>query len=216
VVLDPPVASLRVVNRARTGPSGSPSTLVVDRVAAGGVEEVRVTGSLPAGSPSQPFYRSVADPGRYAGALAKLQLEANGVRVGSELSRGGVPLGATELLAFEGRPLGEIVALLVKHSNNEIAETLVKALAAQRGAGSWELGTALVRERLVGLGLDASGLQLVDGSVLDTESRQRAAARGRCASPGARSVWAPSCWPRPHRGARRHAPQARGRDGYCA
>jgi len=171
VALDPPVASLRVVNRGRTGPPGSPSKLVVDRVAAGDVEEVRVAGSLPVGAPPQPFYRSVADPGRYAGALAKLQLEANGVRVGPALSRGGVPLGAVELLAFEGRPLGEIVGLLVKHSNNEIAESLVKALAAQRGAGSWELGTALVRERLVGLGLDASGLELVDGSGLSTQNR---------------------------------------------
>jgi D-alanyl-D-alanine carboxypeptidase/D-alanyl-D-alanine-endopeptidase (penicillin-binding protein 4) len=171
VALDPPVASLRVVNRARTGPPGSPSTLAVDRVAAGDVEEVRVTGSLPAGAPPQPFYRSVADPARYAGALARLQLEANGVRVGPQLSRGGVPLGAAELLAFQGRPLGEIVALLVKHSNNEIAEALVKGLAAQRGAGTWELGTALVRERLVGLGLDASSLVLVDGSGLSTRNR---------------------------------------------
>jgi D-alanyl-D-alanine carboxypeptidase/D-alanyl-D-alanine-endopeptidase (penicillin-binding protein 4) len=171
VTLDPPVASLRVVTRARTGPPGSPSTLVVDRVAAGELEEVRVAGSLAAGAEPESFYRSVADPGRYAGALARLQLEANGVRVGAGLARGGVPLDATELLAFEGRPLGEIVGLLVKHSNNEIAEALVKALAAQRGAGSWELGTALVRERLVGLGLDASGLELVDGSGLSTGNR---------------------------------------------
>ena len=171
VTLDPPVATLRVVNRARTGPPGSAAKLEVDRVAAGDVEEVRVAGSLPVGAPPESFYRCVADPGRYAGALARLQLEANGVRVGPELGRGGVPLGAVELLAFEGRALGEIVSLLVKHSNNEIAETLVKALAAQRAAGTWPLGTALVRERLVGLGLDVQALELVDGSGLSTQNR---------------------------------------------
>jgi D-alanyl-D-alanine carboxypeptidase/D-alanyl-D-alanine-endopeptidase (penicillin-binding protein 4) len=171
VAVDPPVASLRVVNRALTGPPGTASKLVVDRVAAGEVEEVRVSGRLPLGAEPDPFFRSVADPGIYAGALARLQLEANGVRVGPALSRGGVPLGVVELLAFEGRPLGEIISLLVKYSNNEIAETLVKALASQRGAGTWDLGTSLVRERLAGLGLDASRLELVDGSGLSTRNR---------------------------------------------
>ncbi len=172
VAIDPPVASLRIVNRARTGPQGSAPKLEVERIAVGEVEEVRVSGSAPLGAEPKVYYRSVADAARYAGALARLQLEANGIRVGAELSRGGIPPGAIQLLAFEGRALGEIVGLLVKHSNNQIAETLVKALGAQRrGLGSWALGTAVVRERLVGLGLDDRGLELVDGSGLSTQNR---------------------------------------------
>ncbi|MEN8182244.1 MAG: D-alanyl-D-alanine carboxypeptidase/D-alanyl-D-alanine-endopeptidase, partial [Myxococcota bacterium] len=173
VQLDPPVSSLRVVNGARTGARGSRASLRVDRVAAGEVEEVRITGSLAVGGKRRPFYRSVADPGRYAAAVARMQLEANGIEVGPALARGAVPSGASELLVFDGRPLAEVVRLFVKYSNNGIAESLVKALGAAREgtAGSWANGRAAVGKRLVGLGLDPTAFTLVDGSGLSKRNR---------------------------------------------
>lgn len=172
-MLDPPVDSLRVVNRARTGAAGGRGSLRVDRVATGDVEEVRVSGSLPAGQKSRRFYRSVADPARYAAAVARLQLGANGIAVGPALVAGPVPASATELLAFEGRRLAEVVRLLIKYSNNGIAESLVKALGAARDGtqGSWGNGTLAIRERLTGLGLDPESFSMVDGSGLSTHNR---------------------------------------------
>ena len=118
VTLDPPVDSLRLVNRAVTGSAGGRSSLRVDRAVVGDLEEVRVSGSLPAGQKSRRFYRSVADPARYAAAVARLQLGANGIAVGPAQVAGPVPETASELLVFEGRRLAEVVRLLIKYSNN--------------------------------------------------------------------------------------------------
>jgi D-alanyl-D-alanine carboxypeptidase/D-alanyl-D-alanine-endopeptidase (penicillin-binding protein 4) len=76
-------------------------------------------------------------------------------------------------MAFEGRPLAEIVRLFVKFSNNAIAETLVKqiGLAAGSSRGSWQAGVPAMRARLVGLGLLSEDTVLVDGSGLSYENR---------------------------------------------
>jgi D-alanyl-D-alanine carboxypeptidase/D-alanyl-D-alanine-endopeptidase (penicillin-binding protein 4) len=80
---------------------------------------------------------------------------------------------ALPLLAFEGRPLAEIVRLFLKHSNNEIGEGLVKALAArtQPGAASWSEGIDALRAELARAGVDPRPLTLVDGSGLSYENR---------------------------------------------
>jgi D-alanyl-D-alanine carboxypeptidase/D-alanyl-D-alanine-endopeptidase (penicillin-binding protein 4) len=173
VEVDPPIAYFPLVNRARTGPKGSAPALEIGRAHGEGVEQVVVSGTLPAGSEARTSYRSVLDPLGYAGALVRMQLEANGIRVEGEIRRGVVPPEATRLLAFEGRPLAEIVRLFVKHSNNAIAEGLLKALAARAGAhpASWEEGLAVVRRELAALGVPVDRATLVDGSGLSYENR---------------------------------------------
>jgi D-alanyl-D-alanine carboxypeptidase/D-alanyl-D-alanine-endopeptidase (penicillin-binding protein 4) len=178
VAVDPPVATLRVENRARTGSPEVRPSLVVDRKAAVDSELVVVAGVVRAGDAPRTLYRSVLDPTRYAGAVLRMQLEANGIIVegptrvaGSDLAD--QPETPVELLRFEGRQLSEIVRLFVKYSNNAVAESLVKALGARRdgGVGTWRGGTAELTRRLVGLGLDPKGFQLVDGSGLSYQNR---------------------------------------------
>ena len=173
VFVDPPVPYFLVTNRATTGPAGKGRSLVVERLAADARENVVVSGVVPAASPPKTYYRSVLDPARYAGAVIRMQLEANGIEVGGEVRRGPVPEGAAPLLAFEGKPLAEIVRLFLKFSNNAIAEGLVKAMGAREAAaqGSWEGGMRAVRASLAGTGLDTEGLTLVDGSGLSYENR---------------------------------------------
>jgi D-alanyl-D-alanine carboxypeptidase/D-alanyl-D-alanine-endopeptidase (penicillin-binding protein 4) len=120
--------------------------------------------------------RSVGDPTRYAGAVLRMQLEANGIGVKGGTRVEAVPLGAHELLAHEGKPLAEIVRLLMKYSNNNMTEMLVKALGARAaGIGSWDAGLAAVRSSLAGLGVDLEGCTLVDGSGLAATNRVTAA-----------------------------------------
>lgn len=174
VAVDPPVPYLRVESAARTVPPGTRRAgLVVEREAAGDRERVRVRGGIAAGSEAQSFWRSVARPARYAGAVARLQLEANGIAVEGPVRRGRAPGSATRLLAFEGAPLAEIVRLFVKNSNNFVAESLVKSIGARvAGApGSWERGVPALRHVLQRLGLGGPGLRLVDGSGLAYENR---------------------------------------------
>jgi D-alanyl-D-alanine carboxypeptidase/D-alanyl-D-alanine-endopeptidase (penicillin-binding protein 4) len=173
VMVDPPVDYFRVTNRATTGARRAALSLGVERRAGDGVENVLVSGVAPAGNAAQTVYRSVLDPTRYLGAVLRMQLEANGVRVGDGLATGSVPPESVPLLSFRGRTLGEIVRLFLKYSNNEIGEGLVKALAARNSpaGASWKEGIEAVRAELERAGLDTRRIKQVDGSGLSYENR---------------------------------------------
>lgn len=173
VAIDPPVSFFRLSNRARTGPPGSRRTLVIDREPAEAFEHVIVSGRVPAAREPKIYHRSVLDAARYAGAVFRMQLEANGIAVTGATRVGPVPAGATRLLAFEGKALAEVVRLFVKFSNNAIAEGLVKAMGARRadGPATWQDGLAAMRAELVTLGLSVAPLTIADGSGLSYENR---------------------------------------------
>ncbi len=173
VDIDPPLPYLAVVNRGRTAAAGTAESLTVERRTGTGVEEVVIGGTLAAGEPQTVVYRSVADPVRYAGAVLRMQLAANGISVGGGTRVAPVAVGAVELLRFAGQPLGEIVQLFLKHSNNHIAETLLKGLGARESGppGSWENGLRARRANLAALGVDTSGCTLIDGSGLASTNR---------------------------------------------
>ena len=173
VSVDPPLSYFQLRSQARTVAAGRRAALTVDRVALGSREQVRVSGSLPVGGKARDVYRSVAHPTRYAVAVLRQQLAANGIELEGPTRRGPLPEAARPLLVFEGYALGRIVQLFLKNSNNMIAEALVKALG--RGAtgepGSWPRGLAAVRETLAGLGIDLTGVRLADGSGLSRDNR---------------------------------------------
>jgi len=173
VALDPPVPFLRLANRAQTGPATASSSLSVERSAAGAFEQVIVSGQMRAGSEPKVHHRSVLDPVAYAGAVLRMQLEANGIAVQGDVRQGPVPAAAVSLLSFEGKPLAEIVRLFLKYSNNVIAESLVKALGARAGPGpgSWKAGIAAMRRELEGLGLALDPISFFDGSGLSYANR---------------------------------------------
>ena len=107
--------------------------------------------------------------------MLRRQLAAVGIElVGTvRLARAPAQDEAHVLLAFEGRPLAEIVRLFVKFSNNAIAETLVKQLgvSANGSRGSWKTGMPALRARLEGMGLLGTNSVLVDGSGLSYDNR---------------------------------------------
>jgi serine-type D-Ala-D-Ala carboxypeptidase/endopeptidase (penicillin-binding protein 4) len=169
VTVDPPLGFFRISNQARTGPK---RTLVVDRRAIEGGEEVVVGGTWPRGE-ERTFQRSVLDPSRYAAGVLRMQLAAVGIEVAGGVRRAYVPEAAHELMAFEGRPLSDVVRRFLKFSSNPIGEALIKSLsAASDGApGTWKGGVAVVRRELDALGLPTAGLVQVDGSGLSYDDR---------------------------------------------
>jgi len=173
VAIDPALPYLRLEGRVTTAPSTQRSSVRIERRAAANAERIVVSGTVPAGDPLELHYRSVADPTAYAGAVLRMQLEANGIRLGSGKRLGTVPPGWVELMTFRGKTLGEIVRLMMKYSNNGIAESLIKSMGAERFGepGTWEKGIAALRQRLAALGLRADGARLVDGSGLSRENR---------------------------------------------
>jgi serine-type D-Ala-D-Ala carboxypeptidase/endopeptidase (penicillin-binding protein 4) len=169
VSLDPPVPLFELVNNTKAGGGA----LDVQRQTAGAHDRIVVSGSPPVGGDPVVIFRSVSDPLRYAAAVLRMQLAAHGIAVDGADRIGTVPPGFTELLAFDGKPLGDIVRLLMKYSNNNIAEMLLKDIgAAQTGPpGTWPNGVSAIRQRLTGLGLSANGFQTVDGSGLSVSNR---------------------------------------------
>jgi D-alanyl-D-alanine carboxypeptidase/D-alanyl-D-alanine-endopeptidase (penicillin-binding protein 4) len=169
VTLDPPVPFFDLVNNiaAGTGP------VDVQRQSVGDRDRVVVTGAPPPNGAPVVIFRSASDPVRYAAAVLRMQLAAQGIAVDGADRIEPVPSGFVEILAFDGKPLGDIVRLLMKYSNNNIAETLLKDLAAaQTGPpGTWPNGVAAVRQRLTALGMSPNGFQTVDGSGLSTANR---------------------------------------------
>src|SRR4030095_10099112 len=129
--------------------------LAVERQSAGARDRVVVTGAPPNGGDGGAVVRSVSDPSRYAAAVLRMQLSAHGIGVDGQDRLGAVPADFRELLAFTGKPLGDIVRLCMKYSNNNIAEMLLKDLgAACSGApGTWDNGLAALRQQLGALGL---------------------------------------------------------------
>ena len=173
ISVEPRVPYLRLANHADTGARTDPRTLRVHRHVDTDIEEVRVSGALPVGSNPAVFHRSVANPVAYAGAVFRMQLAAHGIGVEGVIRSGVTPNDYRELLAFEGKPLSDIVRLFMKHSNNNIAECLVKAMGVETHgeSGSWQNGLRAMREQLVSLGLDPRGFTLADGSGLARTNR---------------------------------------------
>ena len=70
-----------------------------------------------------------------AGSVLKWQLQAHGVTVAGRVRRSEVEL-PVELLSFEGRSLSEVVVLMMKYSNNAMAEMLVKGIQCPVSSGA--------------------------------------------------------------------------------
>ncbi len=178
ITLEPSVPYLRLVDQTRAASAKGRPSLQVNCRNEGDFEHVVVSGALPAAGKAVVFHRSVADPLRYAAAVFRMQLQAHGIAAQGRDRPAPLPPGYHELLAFEGKPLAEIVRLLMKHSNNNIAESLVKAMAVEEMGepGTWENGLRAMRGQLVALGLDPSTFTLVDGSGLASTNRVSARA----------------------------------------
>lgn len=170
VSIDPPVPFFQLADAVR---AGGDAPISVERDADGGRERVRVAGSVRPGAEPIVVQRSVTDPVRYAAAVLRMQLAALGIAVAGPDRLGPIPPGFTELTAFRGRPLAEVIGLLMKWSNNNIAEMLVKNLGAQASGapGGWANGVAAARAQLAGLGVDLDGLAMLDGSGLAASDR---------------------------------------------
>ncbi|MEO8605713.1 MAG: D-alanyl-D-alanine carboxypeptidase/D-alanyl-D-alanine-endopeptidase [bacterium] len=170
VNIDPPTPYFQLGSSVRVG---GDAPLSVERSPSADGERVSVGGSIRSGAEPITIPRSVSDPVRYFGAVLRMQLAALGIRVDGTTRVAPTPSGAVELLAFHGKPLAQVVGLLMKYSNNNIAEMLVKDLGAHagNGAGSWAGGLAVVRQQAAAHGVDLTGVTLFDGSGLSTSNR---------------------------------------------
>ena len=163
----------RMRPEARTVPGQGRLTLGIAQLADASGERVYTSGSVSSSSEPDSFWRPVALPERYAASVLRLQLEAQGIRVGPGLQFGTRPADAAELLGFKGAPLSELITLLNKYSNNFIAEQLLKLFGEEEYGppATWEKGSRALEAWLVHQGMASAETVVADGSGLSPRNR---------------------------------------------
>ncbi|HEX8804148.1 MAG TPA: D-alanyl-D-alanine carboxypeptidase/D-alanyl-D-alanine-endopeptidase, partial [Acidimicrobiales bacterium] len=115
---------------------------------------------------------AAADPAADAARVLTLQLQARGVAVIGPPRSGAAPDGAHEVATLESPPVSEIVAEMLRDSDNETAEMAIKEVGrATGGEGSWAAGTAGVTRLLGDAGVTLDGVSITDGSGLSIDNR---------------------------------------------
>jgi serine-type D-Ala-D-Ala carboxypeptidase/endopeptidase (penicillin-binding protein 4) len=163
--------SLVVDDHTFGGPS-IPQAWSWDRVTkgyAGPVSGLAINLGLVPGTEDDP--ERYLDPSLNVGQVLAAGLEDRGITVDS-VTKGVADQGEVVLASVESAPISDLVAYMLWHSVNTLAEDLVKVVALEAGRqGSTESGLAEVRRLLEAQGLDLDDVTLADGSGLSRENR---------------------------------------------
>jgi len=164
----------KVSNRATT--TAGQGRLFVERGFRQGVNTITVSGSIRLGSAPVEVTKGVENPTLYALSAFQELSARQGIVLKGSARRGAVPKEAREIFRFESKPLAAIVRDMNKHSNNFMAETLLKTLGAelQGTPGTTRKGLEVVRGYLERIGVSTGNLTLVDGSGLAHDNRATA------------------------------------------
>lgn len=120
----------------------------------------------------EPDESPAADPAAHGAAVLRDLLAERGVAVTGAAASGPAPSGAVELAAVESPPLAEIVGELLRESDNQTGELLLKEIALARGRPpTTDEGAAVARQVLDEVGLPAAGAVIEDGSGLGGGNR---------------------------------------------
>ncbi|MDP9452027.1 MAG: D-alanyl-D-alanine carboxypeptidase/D-alanyl-D-alanine-endopeptidase [Actinomycetota bacterium] len=109
-----------------------------------------------------------SDPAAGAAGVLTALLRERGVVVTGEAGAGTAPAEAVPVASIDSPPVAELVADMLRESDNGTAELLLKELGLRvGGTGSTAAGRTVVADTLASLGLPTDGLAVVDGSGLD-------------------------------------------------
>lgn len=112
------------------------------------------------------------DPALDAARTFATLLAAEGITVTGDPSTVEAPAGAEELGRVRSATISQIVETLVRVSDNEAAEIVLRHIAIAGGRpGSFDGGADAVQAALVAAGIDVEGLVLGDGSGLSRANR---------------------------------------------
>jgi D-alanyl-D-alanine carboxypeptidase/D-alanyl-D-alanine-endopeptidase (penicillin-binding protein 4) len=111
-------------------------------------------------------------PAAHAATVLTSLLRARGVAVGAPPSQGKAPETTTVIASLPSLPVSRIVATMLRESDNNAAEGLVKELGARFGGqGTTAAGLSVVRSALQSAGFPVDQYAAVDGSGLDRTDR---------------------------------------------
>jgi D-alanyl-D-alanine carboxypeptidase/D-alanyl-D-alanine-endopeptidase (penicillin-binding protein 4) len=115
---------------------------------------------------------AAVSPATHAATVLVDLLKSRGVLIEGVSGQGHVPASAATISELRSPPVREVVAEMLKESDNTTAELLTKELGRrQAGQGTTAAGVAAIREILAQQGLALDNLKMVDGSGLDRSDR---------------------------------------------
>jgi serine-type D-Ala-D-Ala carboxypeptidase/endopeptidase (penicillin-binding protein 4) len=165
-----PVESGLILDRQVTTAAAGAADLDISRLP--GSNRLIVKGTIPVESAEVVRTATVDRPALYFARMLRATLLAKGIRVKGEAGEFedvyAVPPAAPVrvLLSHRSAPLSEFARVLMKVSQNQYAETLLRTLGARGGPGTAAAGQKVVREVLDGWGVAPDAYILADGSGL--------------------------------------------------
>jgi len=162
VVVSPSTDYVQLSNRAVSGPGNSYGITRQH-----GTNLLQLTGALAPGKQSRQWV-SVWEPTQLVANLFEQALAQQGIHVlGRRVIGGTSPATATVLAEHQSAPLQGLITPLLKLSNNNMSEALLKAMGRKTAnAGTAAAGVAAVTAFMQRQGLDPATLNQVDGSGL--------------------------------------------------
>jgi D-alanyl-D-alanine carboxypeptidase/D-alanyl-D-alanine-endopeptidase (penicillin-binding protein 4) len=165
---------------ARTDTAGARASVDVDFLDR--TDHVIVEGSVAPGE-SDTTRLAVVSPAMYAGRALEWALRARGVQVDGEVTllrdsaeaaqlRTQLNLDYSRITNASSPPLSDVVAAILRPSQNWIAEQVLKTLGAERrGSGGWSTGIDVERRYLIDVaGIDSTSFLLRDASGLSPQN----------------------------------------------
>ncbi|KRP53450.1 D-alanyl-D-alanine carboxypeptidase/D-alanyl-D-alanine endopeptidase [Pseudomonas poae] len=162
VEISPATDYVQLSNRAISGPG---NTYGITRQH--GTNLLQLSGALAPGKQSRQWV-SVWEPTQLVANLFEQALAQQGIEVlGRRVIGGASPATAKLLAEHHSAPLQELITPLLKLSNNNMSEALLKAMGRKTAnAGTAQAGVAAVAAFMTRQGLDPATLSQVDGSGL--------------------------------------------------
>lgn len=165
ITLNPAEAPVKLTGQVTTGAAGSAGSADAERKR--GVNEIALSGSIPAGAAPASYWATVEDPTTFTGAVFAGALARHGVTVLRPVKAATGAEPSQPLLSHDSQPLAKLILPMLKISNNGMAEHLVKELGKVKGGqGSWSAGVTQVKSFLQANGLGTPVGRQVDGSGL--------------------------------------------------
>jgi serine-type D-Ala-D-Ala carboxypeptidase/endopeptidase (penicillin-binding protein 4) len=172
ILVDPPTQFVRITNDTRTMPAGTTTAIRVSRDEAG--QGIVVRGEVAADA--TPLTRTVAirNPALYVASLVRETLREEGIAVEGpaiHYTEIGLAHGSLQhpqpLFSYDSPPLSEILTAMMKPSQNQIAETLLRTVARELGGEGTASRAAIVVDSLFqAWELENIRMRLADGSGL--------------------------------------------------
>ena len=111
-------------------------------------------------------------PAVHAADVLTSLLKARGISVGAPAGQGPAPKTATVVASLPSLPVSQIVSTMLRESDNDAAEDLVKEIGARFGGqGTTTAGLSVLRATLQSSRLPVEQYAAVDGSGLDRSDR---------------------------------------------